>query len=110
MAIPDEDLVGASSKEAFDSGVHLTGQELPHFLVLGIGLVLTANASDALGVGHEEDGLSLCPAYGTDGEDKAEEGSHRYGCTTLCASSASPFADPPQDRVGTDGGSGEDNS
>ena len=56
VAVPDDDFVGAAREEAVDGRVDLAGEELAHLLVGGLGLVLAADAADALGVGDQEDG------------------------------------------------------
>jgi hypothetical protein len=59
VTVPHHDFTGAAFEEALDGRVDLARQELPHFGILGLGLVLPADAGDALGVGNHEDPLTL---------------------------------------------------
>jgi hypothetical protein len=69
MSVPDDHLVRAARQETLDRRVDFAGQQLPQFGVLGLGLLLSADAADTLRVGDQENAL-LRPRGG--GEKQAE--------------------------------------
>src|SRR6476646_197654 len=76
MAIPNENVSSAAIKKAGDSGVDLSGEQLPHLAVLWIGLFLAANARHAFSVRDHEHRLRL--RKGNHGGGKSQNGAfHR---------------------------------
>src|SRR5262245_869296 len=76
MSVPDYDLIGPAAQEALDGGVYFAGQQLPHLAVFGLGLVLAANTSDALGIGDHEYGFFRLRPDEATGQQDQNRGSH----------------------------------
>src|SRR5207249_293839 len=58
VSVPDDHFVGSACVESTYCCVNLPGEELPHLLVFGIGLVLATDTGHALGVGDQKNGLA----------------------------------------------------
>ena len=93
VAVPDDHLIGAAGEKAIDRGIDLAGEELPKLLILRLGLVLPADAADALGVGDQEDRFLLRPRRGG-----VEESKQRIGRMRLFRE----VQMPAQEREGSD--------
>jgi hypothetical protein len=72
MPVPNENFGGTSLKEAGNGAIDLAGEELPHFCILGIGLLLPANTRDALRVSDHKHGLRLRKKRNRGGKNQSD--------------------------------------
>ena len=60
MAVPYEYVRCSAVEEAGDCAVNLAREQLPHFGIFRIGLILPADARYAFGISYHKQGLRFC--------------------------------------------------
>ena len=79
VTIPHHNFVGPSGQKAVHRSVDFAGQQLAEFIVLGVCLVLPANAANSFGIGDQEDSFLLgerSSCGGDKGEANKEQKTH----------------------------------